>query len=304
MNIRQLETFYWISRLGTFSAAAERLHTSQANVSARIRELEQDLEVVLFDRIGRQVHLTLKGRELLLHAEKIVADAAQLRHAAGKADIALGSLRIGAPESIAVQSLVDLLNRLKHHFPALDIEFDIDLNADLVRKLVRGHLDVAVIAGPVDDPEIEQQPIGSLNLVWAGTAELIGRRATIAPSDFANLPIISLGRDARISAQMRAWLAADGVVPAVHNYCNNLTTMLQVARAGVCVCLIPESLVKHDIKTSALVAPRPDPPLPPIPFFVATRTGTLDPATADLARIVADVTRLNALAGDAEDQTP
>src|SRR5206468_6623656 len=57
MNIRQLETFYWIARLGTFSAAADRLATSQANVSARIRELENELDVFLFDRIGRQVQL-------------------------------------------------------------------------------------------------------------------------------------------------------------------------------------------------------------------------------------------------------
>ena len=77
MNIRQLETFYWIAQLGTFSAAAERLHTSQANVSARIRELEEELGLALFDRIGRQVQLTVKARELLGYAERVVNEAAR-----------------------------------------------------------------------------------------------------------------------------------------------------------------------------------------------------------------------------------
>ena len=82
MNIQQLETFYWITRLGTFAAAGEYLHTSQANVSSRIRELESELDVLLFERIGRTVTLTLKGRELLAHAERVVAEAARLRVAA------------------------------------------------------------------------------------------------------------------------------------------------------------------------------------------------------------------------------
>ena len=300
MNIRQLETFYWIAKLGTFNAAAERLHTSQANVSARIRELEQDLEVVLFDRIGRQVQLTLKGRELLVHAEKVIVEAARMRHAAGKADMELGALRIGVGEVIAAQSLVALINQLKARFPGLDVEFDIDLNAGLVRKLVRGIVDVAVIAGPVDEPEIEQQPIGALNLVWVGTRALIGDRGTVTPADIALLPVITLGRDSRISAQMRAWFAGAGAVPTVLNYCNNLATMLQVARAGVCICIVPEGLVAHDIESGALHAPLAVPAIPPMTFFVATRLETLDPATADVARIVADVTRLASIPGEKE----
>src|ERR1700682_532619 len=223
MNIRQLETFYWIAKLGTFIAAAERLQTSQANVSARIRELEQDLDVVLFDRIGRHVQLTLKARELLVHAENVIAEAARLRLAAGRADMELGALRICVGEVIATQSLVALINELKDRFPGLDVEFDIDLNAGLVRKLLRGVVDVAVIAGPVDEPELEQRPIGALNLVWVGTPALIGSRTTVAPADVALLPVITLARDSRISAQMRAWFAAGGAAPTVLNYCNNLS---------------------------------------------------------------------------------
>jgi DNA-binding transcriptional LysR family regulator len=292
MNIRQLETFYWIAKLGTFNAAAERLHTSQANVSARIRELEQDLAIVLFDRIGRHVQVTIKGRELLVHAEKVIVEAARLRLAAGKPDLELGALRIGVGEVIAAQSLVALINELKVRFPGLDVEFDIDLNAGLLRKLLRGVVDVAVIGGPVDEPEIEQRPIGALNLVWVGTPALIGIRSTVTPDDLALLPVITLGRDSLISAKMRAWFANAGVVPTVVNYCNNLSTMLQVARAGVCICIVPETLVTRDIENSALVAPAAVPAIPPMTFFVATRVDTLDPATADVARIVADVTRL------------
>lgn len=104
MNIRQLEIFFWIARRGTFSAAAERLATSQANVSARIRELENELDVLLFDRIGRQVQRTVEGGELLVHGEKVVADAARPRLAAGEPDMVQGAVKIGPGGAVATSS--------------------------------------------------------------------------------------------------------------------------------------------------------------------------------------------------------
>jgi hypothetical protein len=58
VNVKQLETFITIVRLGTFAAAAEHLNATQSTVSARIQELEQDLGVVLFNRTQRKAHLT------------------------------------------------------------------------------------------------------------------------------------------------------------------------------------------------------------------------------------------------------
>jgi DNA-binding transcriptional LysR family regulator len=63
MNFRQLEALYWIVRLGSFHAAARHLKTSQPAISARIREMEQQLGVTLFDRSGRKVRPTPKGHE-------------------------------------------------------------------------------------------------------------------------------------------------------------------------------------------------------------------------------------------------
>ena len=73
--------------------------------------------MTLFDRIGRHVQLTLKGRELLVHAEKVVADAAKLRLAAGKPDMVQGVVKIGVGEVIAARSLVAMINELKRYFP-------------------------------------------------------------------------------------------------------------------------------------------------------------------------------------------
>lgn len=297
MNIRQLETFYWIAQLGTFSAAAERLNTSQASVSARIRELEEELDVSLFDRIGRQVQLTVKARELLVHAERVVNEAARLRLAAGKPEMVQGVIKIGLGEAIATRSLVAIINELKGRYPEIEVEFDIGLNADLVRKVTRGAIDIGLFGGPVDAPELSFVPIGAMPVTWVGTPALLAGRASVTQADIAALPIISLPREARFYTLMQDWFAEAAIVPKRVSYCNNLTTMLHVARAGVCVCMVPTSFISADVQAGILQAPTAVPPLGSLKFFVATRAESVDPAIAEIASIVAEVTRLPELNG-------
>lgn len=292
MNIRQLETFYWIARLGTFSAAAERLNTSQANVSARIRELEEELSVALFDRIGRQVQLTLKARELLVHAERVVAEAAQLKLAAGKPDMVQGVVKIGLGEAIATRCLVGIINELKRCYPEMGVEFDVDLNAHLVRKLTRGGIDIAVIGAPTEEAELKFIPIGAMPLVWVGAPALFQGRTTVAPADLAAMPIISLPREARLYIHLHEWFAEAAISPSSVSYCNNLATMIHVARAGVSLCMVPVDLVAQDIEAGVLLAPTPVPALASLKFFVTTRAESVDPAIGEIAEVIARVTRL------------
>jgi DNA-binding transcriptional LysR family regulator len=292
VNIRQLETFYWIAQLGTFSAAAERLNTSQASVSARIRELEEELDVALFDRIGRQVQLTVKARELLVYAERVVTEAARLRLAAGKPDMVQGVIKIGLGEAIATRCLVEIITELKQRYPDMEVEFDVDLNTHLVRKLTRGSLDIVVLGGPVEAPELKFEPIGAIPLVWVGAPTLFAGRAVISPADLVAEPIISLPREARLYTLLQEWFAEGAVVPKRVSYCNNLATMLHVARAGFWACMVPFELVAADIEAGRLQAPVSTPPLGSLKFFVATRLESVDPAIAEIASIVAQVTRL------------
>ena len=72
MNLRFLEAFYWIAKLGSFSAAAARLHATPAAISERIRTLEEDLGVRVFERDSRKVSLTPQGQRLLPYAEQML----------------------------------------------------------------------------------------------------------------------------------------------------------------------------------------------------------------------------------------
>ena len=92
---------------------------------------------------------------------------------------------------------------------------------------------------------------------------------------------------------LQEWCAEGAVVPTRLSYCNNLMTMLHVARAGLCACLVPAYFVAADVEAGILQAPTAAPPLGTLKFFVATRLESVDPAIAEIASIVAEVTRLS-----------
>ena len=193
---------------------------------------------------------------------------------------------------IAWRSLVALFNALKQRYPGMGIEVQVDLNANLLRLLSRGEIDLAVLGGPIEASDLRCQPIGAMALGWIGAPSLLAGRSRASPAELAALPILSLGQGARLHAQMHAWFAQGACTPSLISACNSISTMLQAVRAGIFVCLAPLDLVADDLAAGRLALMPADPPLPLLTFFVATRRESVDPALDEVARLVADITRL------------
>ena len=130
-----LETLIWIARLGTFAAAAERLNASQPTISVRMRELESQIGAKIFQRHGRNMALTIRGRELVKQAEALWANAEEFLLAPSAFALATGVVRIGSGEIAAATYLPTFVAELDRAFPTLNLEVEIDLTARLIRHL-------------------------------------------------------------------------------------------------------------------------------------------------------------------------
>ena len=131
MNLKQLEAFLWVARLGSFSKTAERLFTTQPAISSRIANLEDELRTVLFDREGGAVRITAAGHVLLPLAEDALGAVQTMRERAGMPAEVSGLLRLGVSETIVQTWLYDLLAELRVTYPALDVEISVDVTANL-----------------------------------------------------------------------------------------------------------------------------------------------------------------------------
>jgi len=102
MDLRKLEIFVRVAQLKNFSQAALSLHMAQPAVSIAIRKLEEELEVRLLDRSGRQVRLTAEGENLLQRAEAILQQVAELKDSnSAMRGLLQGELSIACPSMLA-----------------------------------------------------------------------------------------------------------------------------------------------------------------------------------------------------------
>lgn len=121
MDVKQLQTFIVLARLLNFREAAEELNYSQSTVSDHIRNLEQELGVKLFERLGRKVFLNEEGNKLISSAQKMVQDVEEIHELFNKGEKVHGNLRIGAAETLCAFWLPPLLKEYSKIHPNVRI---------------------------------------------------------------------------------------------------------------------------------------------------------------------------------------
>ena len=286
VSLYHLETLLWIDRLGTFSAAAERLNTTQPAVSARMRELEQRLGTTLFRRDGRTMSLTAAGRKLVRDCDPLLRDMQVALLGSGGFAEASGVVRIGAGEIAAASCLPAFVADLKADMPNVGLEIEIDLTANLIQQLLTGRTDIAFAAGPIAHPALKTRPIGEVALMWLACPLI----ATAFAAGDAQLPVWSLASHSPIHGRMRDAIHASRIAQKSLNLCNNARTMIDIAKVGGGIGIFPEPMVRGEIASGALTPIAAMPALAPVEFHVAMRVSDTEPV---LTRIFDQAAKLD-----------
>ena len=278
ISLYHLETLQLIDRLGTFSAAAERLNTTQPAVSARMRELEQRLGTVLFRRDGRTMSLTAAGRKLVRDCDPLLRDMQVALLGSGGYGEASGVVRIGAGEIAAASCVPAFVAGLKADMPNVGLEIEIDLTANLIQQLLTGRTDIAFAAGPIAHPALKTSPIGEVGLVWLASPAI----ASAFAAGEAALPVWSLASHSPIHGRMREAIEASRIAQKSLNLCNNARTMIDIAKAGGGIGIFPQPMVSNEVTSGALVEIEAMPTLTPVEFRVAMRVADTEPVLAQI----------------------
>lgn len=121
MDFKQLNAFLMISRLQSFTKAADNLGYAQSSITTQIKLLESELGVKLFERIGKNITLTHEGKKLLPYAKQILKLSSDVKNAVLNTDVPSGTLTIGAAESLCVLRLPEILKEYKKLYPKVEI---------------------------------------------------------------------------------------------------------------------------------------------------------------------------------------
>jgi len=169
MDIGLLRTFLAVVRTRHFGKAADELCVTQSAVSARIHQLEKALGTRLFSRVRNNIQLTPAGRQLQKHAETIVHTWARARQETGLREEFSGGLAIGAMWDLWETLLADSLRRIREALPETALQIEADSRDLLVRRLMDGSIDLALLFEPPQVPALEMREHGTISLVLATT---------------------------------------------------------------------------------------------------------------------------------------
>ena len=270
MNFRQFEALYWIGRLGSFHAAARHLKTSQPTISARIREMEADYGIVIFDRSERQVRTTPKGAMLMEQAVRVMQLDADVRASLLAPEGTLGRVRLGTTAVSGLTWVRSVIERLEAEHPGLVIELAVDSSNALQVQLERGQLDVAVIAGPLTSARLSGEHLTEVEMGWLASPALGLPEGVLAATDLAPRAIISDKTGTPMHRAALDWFRAEGVEPRRHHTCSHVVARLQLAAAGFGIAMAASSAATGALREGTLVRLATARPLPTLEYLVAT----------------------------------
>lgn len=213
MEIRNLKTFLQVASIQNFTQAAAELGYSQSNVSAQIKQLEEEIGFPLFDRIGRSVHLTTYGEALLPFARQAVTSVLQIQNFK-KSDLALdGTIRIGMSDSLFERMTDDTLLRYYQRFPHVQVELSLDPTSVLLEKISRGQLDAACLIGdPLSETQWTiQNAIEVPIVVVAGPGSPLSEKKRVKLRDLTDQPLILMEKSAPYSLLFEHALASQNI---------------------------------------------------------------------------------------------
>ncbi|MBM3580707.1 MAG: LysR family transcriptional regulator [Alphaproteobacteria bacterium] len=287
MNLKQLETLYWIGRLGNFRAVAEHLNTTQSNVSMRILRFEEYLGERLFHRTLGMPRLTQKGRAMMDIAERAVELSLDIRRVSGIPMPLTGTVKLGVSEIIALTWLPKFMTRLQGAFPGLTVTLDMDFTDSMRRKLENGDLDLILVPGPIGLPGIRTEYLGSVAYRWIAARSLRLPQRCFSASDIARLSIITLPRTSILHAVAEKWFK-DGNARAPRVYaCNSLSLVSTLVGSGLGISLLPYDIVTGLVNRRRVKALDTMPAMVPIKYYaayVASKDDTIIQTIAKLAR--------------------
>jgi DNA-binding transcriptional LysR family regulator len=256
MDIRQLRAFTAIAETGTFTAAAERVHVTQAAISMQIRQLERETGVRLFVRAPRRVLLTEAGEKLLERARVILREHdAALNELAALTGADKGRLRIGsASAKVSGDPLPQILKKLKAAHAAVETSVFSGTSEELVQRLMNGEIDAAFVSLPVEARGVQTELLNEDYLVAiASPRHKLAKQKVVSAYSLSSEKLILGERGGNTRRLIDQFFAQAGVTPNVAMELSRLAAIKRMVEEDMGVGIVPLQSVQEEVARGTLV---------------------------------------------------
>lgn len=247
IEIRQFQSFKAVVELNSFTKAAHALQYSQASITSHIQQLEDEVGVPLFDRLGKQIQLTMVGQELYHYVVELLTVYSKITHLSSDDSTIKGELRIGASETMTVYKLGAVLSKYKMLYPEVTISLTNDNCMPLRERLHTGELDIVITLEPqVSDPQLITEVYSEEPLVFVGESNHSIKNIEEANGEC----IIFSQKNCSLRRFFEGYLDEMGIETSDYLEFTSMEAMKQCVASGLGISLMPiisvESLLRDN----------------------------------------------------------
>ncbi|MFT3986004.1 MAG: LysR family transcriptional regulator [Lachnospiraceae bacterium] len=254
MELKRLHTFLTLSEIKNFTKTAEYLHYAQSNVTTQIQQLEKELGVRLFERMGKNITLTPEGEELTVYARQMIHLSDDLKYKfANKNDY--GRITIGASESICIYRLPEIIKAYQAEHPNTELYLNVLDTADFIPLLTNNTIDIAfTLDVPINNSSIDTAlQIDETICAFSIPENPLAQKPAVSIEDFFNVPFILTGRDCCYRKMFEKDLLDASITPKIVLETSSLQVIKQTVLSGLGICVLPQLSVQKELDNHELV---------------------------------------------------
>ncbi len=269
-----------MARLSNFTRAAAELHVSQSALTVQIKQLEDELGVVLFDRNKRRVALTQSGKELLGPLETILVDAeAVITRTRDLKGVRRGLVTVAVLPSIGSQFLPGAIRRFSKLFPGVSVRI-VDVVAErVVEAVANEEVDFGIGTLVRRDKRLTTEPLFTDRLcAYVPKDHLLTRKGAVTLRELAAHPLLLTGKDSSVREILDEALHREGIVVSPAYEANYMSTVIGMVNSGLGIAVLPEAAVELGTSTQIRRLPISKPALTREIMIVRKKGRSLSPA--------------------------
>jgi LysR family transcriptional regulator for metE and metH len=256
LEVRHLRLIAGISDAGSMTKADERLFLTQSALSHQLRDIEARVDTPFFVRLGRKMVLTAAGRRVLETARRVIADIERaeedVRRLAGNTD---GVIRMCTQCYTGYHWLGPLLTAFQRKHPRVTVHVAADATDRPVDALLDGRIDLAILIDPARDRRVRLRPLFADEMVAiVAKGHPLARRRWVPPAELAAEHLLVYSSVPEESFLFQRVLGPLGLRPAKVSFIMLTEAMIELARAGMGIGILPRWSAQRAIGSGAVVA--------------------------------------------------
>ncbi|MFA6961898.1 MAG: LysR family transcriptional regulator [Opitutaceae bacterium] len=256
LDSRQLIAFATLARRGSFTQTARDLFLTQSAVSHTIKAFERELGVSLFDRVGKRVHLTQAGEQLLPHAERILREMTDARSALEELqNWGHGRLRVGASTTACHYVLPTVLREFRQSFPQCVIKIEPGDQPRQIELLRSNQVDIALtLEQDEPQPDLDFRPLFEDELRflvspmhrWAGLK-------SVPSAEIAAETLVMYNKGSQTFRMVDEYFRADGIVMRNFIELGSMEAIKELVKIGLGAGVLAPWIARSELRSGSLI---------------------------------------------------